>query len=224
MKVECNIIRDLMVLYELENCSEESIQMIKNHIEECEECRKIWESKTGETIEKVVNEVKQDEGKEEFDKLRKKVRRKNIVIILVAAIVLSFFMYKGYQYVTGPVDCAIEDMEFSNFHKADGAISFKVTLTDGRGFGDAAGYFSSNFASQDDAVQIGIYRSRFSRKTTKESEISMYVSVPGLDGKVNEIYYGEGEEKTLIWEKGDPISELTDEIREDIESLQAGNN
>ena len=98
MKVECNIIRDLMVLYELENCSKESIQMIKNHIEECEECRKIWESKTGETIEKVVNEVKQDEGKEEFDKLRKKVRRKNSFIILVAAIILSFLVSLGFSY------------------------------------------------------------------------------------------------------------------------------
>ena len=58
MKKECNIVRDLMVLYELENCSKESIQMIKEHVENCEECRKIWESKSGEEIEQAIEEIK----------------------------------------------------------------------------------------------------------------------------------------------------------------------
>jgi len=222
MKVECNIIRDLMVLYELENCSEESIEMIKNHIEECEECRKIWESKTGDEIEQVIDKVKKAEETEEFYKLRKRIRRKNILKILMIAFVLSCFMYGGYRLISRPVVCDIEDIEFSNFYKENGEIGFKATLIDGRGFGEHSGFYSGGSAKSDYAVQIELYRSRFSAETTREKEISMYVTVPCRDGGTKEIYYGEGDGKILIWQEGDPISELTDEIREDMNNIQSG--
>ena len=222
MKKECNIVRDLMVLHELDNCSDESIHMIKEHIENCEECRKIWESKSGEEIEQVIDEVKKEDGKEEFNKLRKRVRRKNILKILVIALVLSCFMYSGYRFIKRPVVCDIEDVEFSNFYKENGEIGFKATLIDGKGFGEHAGFYSGGSAKSDYAVQIELYRSRFSPETTREKEISMYVAVPCRDGGTKEIYYGEGDGKILIWQEGDPISELTDEIREDMNNILAG--
>lgn len=222
MKKECNVVRDLMVLYELENCSDESVQMIKEHIENCEECRKIWESKSEEEIEQVIEEVKNEDGKEEFNKLRKRVRRKNILKILVIAFVLSCFMYCGYRFISRPVACDIEDIEFSNFYEENGEIGFKATLIDGKGFGEHSGFYSGGSAKSDYAVQIELYRSRFSPETTKEKEISMYVTVPSRDGGTKEIYYGEGDGKILIWQEGDPISELTDEIREDMNNILAG--
>jgi len=222
MNKECNIVRDLMVLYELENCSDESVQMIKEHIENCEECRKIWESKSGEKIEQVIEEVKKENEKDEFDKLRKKIRRKNILKILVIAIVLSCFMYGGYRFVSRPIVCDIEDIEFSNFYEENGEIGFKATLIDGKGFGEHSGFYSGGSAKSDYAVQIELYRSRFSPETTREKEISMYVTVPCRDGGTKEIYYGEGDGKILIWQEGDPISELTDEIREDMNNIQSG--
>lgn len=224
MNKECNIVRDLMVLYELENCSDESIQMIKEHIENCEECRRIWESKSGEKLEKVVDEVKQEAGNKEFDKLRKKIRRKNILKIVVIAIALSFSMYKGYRFVNTPVACEIEDMEFTNFYKENGEIGFKVTLTDGKGFGEHSGYYSGSSALSEHAVQIEVYRSRFLKETTQENEISRYVKVPYRDGGIKEIYYGGGDGEVLIWQEGDPISELTDEIRADMDKLESEDN
>lgn len=43
-KIPCNIIRDLMVLYEDNVCSEESRQMVEEHIAECEECRELYQT------------------------------------------------------------------------------------------------------------------------------------------------------------------------------------
>ena len=222
MNKECNIVRDLMVLYELENCSEESIQMIKEHIENCEECRKIWELKAGAEIEQIIDEVKKESENEEFKKLRKRIRRKNILRIIVITIILAFFMYKGYRFMNAPVVCEIEDMEFSNFYRHNEEIGFKVTLIDGKGFGEHSGFYSGGSAKSDYAVQIELYRSRFSPETTREKEISMYVTVPCRDGGTKEIYYGEGDGKILIWQEGDSISELTDEIREDMNNILAG--
>lgn len=42
-KIPCNTIRDLLVLYEDNVCSEESRQIIEEHITECEECRELYE-------------------------------------------------------------------------------------------------------------------------------------------------------------------------------------
>ena len=38
-KMSCQVIRDLMILYEDDVCSKESRGLIEEHIEECEECR-----------------------------------------------------------------------------------------------------------------------------------------------------------------------------------------
>lgn len=214
MKKECNIVRDLMVLYELENCSIESIQMIEKHIEECEECRKIWESKTKGIVEKVVEETKTKDGKEEFDKLRKKIRRKNIIKIIVITCILAFGINKGYRFVKDPVVTEYEDMEITNIYKADGKIGFKVTLTDGRGFGEHRGYYSDGGAG---VMGVEVYRSRFAKDSEEESEISYYVSVP--NDKTKEVYYHDDDGDVLIWQEGDPISELTDEIKKDMERV-----
>ncbi len=41
--VPCGVIKDLLVLYEDEVCSKESSDIIKEHIEDCESCRKVYE-------------------------------------------------------------------------------------------------------------------------------------------------------------------------------------
>lgn len=41
--IPCNIIRDLLILYEDDVCSQESKDMIEDHIAECEECKKLYQ-------------------------------------------------------------------------------------------------------------------------------------------------------------------------------------
>lgn len=42
-KIPCNVIRDLMILYEDDVCSEESRQMVDSHIKECEACQNLYQ-------------------------------------------------------------------------------------------------------------------------------------------------------------------------------------
>ena len=51
-KITCDVIRDLMILCEEELCSEDSKRLVLNHIAECEECKKIYWSKS--KLEKVL--------------------------------------------------------------------------------------------------------------------------------------------------------------------------
>ena len=43
MKTPCNVIRDLLPLYQDSVCSPESRQLVAEHLEECETCRAEWE-------------------------------------------------------------------------------------------------------------------------------------------------------------------------------------
>lgn len=42
-RIPCSVVRDLMILYEDDVCSEESRQMIDSHIKECEACRDAYQ-------------------------------------------------------------------------------------------------------------------------------------------------------------------------------------
>ena len=44
MKIQCEIIRDLIPLIEDDVCSEQSKEIVLEHIKNCEECRRIYET------------------------------------------------------------------------------------------------------------------------------------------------------------------------------------
>lgn len=44
--MDCNIVKDLIPLYIDECCSEESANLVKEHIDSCAECRKLYENMT----------------------------------------------------------------------------------------------------------------------------------------------------------------------------------
>ena len=50
--MDCNVIKDLIPLYIDDCCSEESHAEVKRHIENCDECKKIFESMTNTVTEK----------------------------------------------------------------------------------------------------------------------------------------------------------------------------
>lgn len=59
MKLSCEVIRDLMVLYDEDVCSEESRKLVEAHLEECAECRRYLEELG--LAEKLLKEEEQEE-------------------------------------------------------------------------------------------------------------------------------------------------------------------
>jgi len=92
---KCYLIRDLLPSYIDEVCSEETNDMIKNHLNECEECRKVYESMT----EDIPGE-KTDTNSEEYDKsvikkvsrdVKRKSNRSTVIFgVIIAALILVF--------------------------------------------------------------------------------------------------------------------------------------
>lgn len=78
-KIPCNVIRDLMVLYEDDVCSEESRQMVDSHIKECEACRNVYQ-KAKQPLPEISLEKEEGEAVkgsvDEFWKLAQKAVKK----------------------------------------------------------------------------------------------------------------------------------------------------
>ena len=60
MKYNCNIIRDLLPLYQDEVCSEESAAIVREHLQECPDCSALLKKMQGTEIETAVASEKQE--------------------------------------------------------------------------------------------------------------------------------------------------------------------
>lgn len=87
MKIDCDIIRDLLPLYTEELASEKSRAAVEEHLEECEQCRKIYQEMKEPKPQIQYNR----EPAESFQKYVKKKKRKLgfKVAVITAAVVLT---------------------------------------------------------------------------------------------------------------------------------------
>jgi len=123
-EIHCNVIVDLLPLYHDGVCSEESRQLIEEHFETCQECRRLCQKLN---IPEPVPELLPDET-ETFRKFSKKIKHtriSNIILIIISIMMfllgaasLSWYVlkyrpyaqlcegmqasreYKGFQYYT----------------------------------------------------------------------------------------------------------------------------
>lgn len=95
-KINCALIKDLLPLYIDELCSNESTEIIKNHLEACEECNKEYTQLNKESIVKEVNNNSSELIKgvgNMFKKDKKKAILKTVAIFLVLIIVVGVFAF-----------------------------------------------------------------------------------------------------------------------------------
>ena len=126
--MKCEIIRDLLPLYLDELTSEESNEAIREHLEECEECKGILEQMQKET------EIEADEGESEkkiniFRKLNRKMKL-YIAATLAVCMVVGVFVNKVYE-VGFPIDPRLVKMEVRVSEKVDMLI-LDFTMDHGR--------------------------------------------------------------------------------------------
>ena len=94
MKISCNVIKDLLLIYGDESVSEDTRKLVEEHLESCEECRKYFDGinysmeMANEIKNQDINEEKQTQSiKRGFAKIRK---RWIVSIVLVVALVPVF--------------------------------------------------------------------------------------------------------------------------------------
>lgn len=98
MKMQCEIIRDLIPLMEDDVCSEQSKCAVLEHIEECEECQRLYEA--SKIYPEFVLNAEEKATRQAVDHGFRKVKRRWLastlaVLIMVPILYLSWGQYNG---------------------------------------------------------------------------------------------------------------------------------
>ncbi len=95
MKYPCNLIRDLLPLYHDGICSEESNQIIENHLEECSSCKDCYTSlcSTDEMAAAPQNIALEMKKAASFQAIKKKIRRKQILMVIFAFAIFTAILF-----------------------------------------------------------------------------------------------------------------------------------
>lgn len=100
MKLSCNVMKDMLPLYHDGVCSEDSKELVEDHLKECPHCRSVLDALRGEIglTEQPVDDLQplKEMGKQ-WKKEKKRSVRKGACIAL-AALLSVFFLWCGIWY------------------------------------------------------------------------------------------------------------------------------
>ena len=119
MKLSCGIVCDLLPLVLDGAAGEESAEAVREHLEECEKCRKLCDEMKNETLPCSISE-REMEGA--MKKIRRKLRMKHIaaaglsmLAVLVAVGAFWLIFYRGFQTKSSDVRVETERQESDPF-------------------------------------------------------------------------------------------------------------
>ena len=103
MKITCNIIEDLLPLYIDDMVSEDSRQLVEEHLKECAACRKMLDEMKKENQLRTVSENAERNSDHRTEivplkKIRRRIRRKRIISIILAAVLVLLASGIGHYW------------------------------------------------------------------------------------------------------------------------------
>ena len=242
--IDCEIIQDLLPLYVDDVCSEKSIDMIEEHLRECEECRNYCEALQEElpVISKDFTSSNLLEG-EFIRKVEKTIKHKITFDMVIAGFVVFLVCAMGsvlldrYPHEPGFALCGLIDqrletdvVEITNLYQLEnGEIYFeikseeKVTwpYTNGMEYDEEKDmYYGTAMYTYswwtDHIEQSGTIKEGAFVYPTNPKDMN------GYSHEISEIYFeGKNDDKILVWKKGQQLEPAPAEIEERVKEAHS---
>ena len=219
-KNECNIVRDLMPLVLDRAASDESRELVEDHIGVCEECRKQYDAMKADLPEgiRAEYEAEQKQFTDALKTVRKtKIRRRVRVIALAALICMAAALAGLFAYdalfwkMTAPVDNSLYSLSMCKL--ADG--HFVLTVDTGRINFSTDTHLTEVVADGKDILYLLLQAPPIHAAGLPEGSRSVKWAVMTGDGSeetVDEIRQGTPQDYIVIWKKGDPVPAASEEM------------
>lgn len=115
MKLSCNIIKDILPLVAEDLASDDTVKLIKDHIETCPKCNEEYmELKSSKTSYKAINKS----GTIPLKSIKRKLKNRNIYIGLLSALIICLILVITVNIATKPIPLsymeAIESTKVEN--------------------------------------------------------------------------------------------------------------
>lgn len=242
-KIPCDVVRDLLVLYEDNVCSEESRQLIEEHIAECEECKEFYEMAKKEIPVKDAFDETVEILSDAFKKLQRKLTAKRLILSgLIMISVLAAYMAWGFLQDWVNI-VPSKDIQITELYELENGDIY-CTLQTEKPFFTAAiseikvpeGYRSQNYDKGWHEIYFQYpfpfrsYNNRIGERNTLSIIFPLedrmildgaYIDHPRPEDirthTCETIYYKSGfDDKLVIWEKGWKIEPAPKELEEKI--------
>lgn len=159
-KISCNVIQDLLPLYNDDVCSEESKVMVEEHIKECDACKSILKDIKREVKLPIKDNQDTDKGADVLKAISKNLKRlqhkaffKGIVVagVIIAIYLLGYLILAEWNIV----DATTEDFEVEFVYQLEeGDIVCRLIGTNGYKFDS-----DYNFTNDNKEVYITLKKS-----------------------------------------------------------------
>lgn len=95
--IQCEVIQDLLPLYIDNICSEESRHMVSEHLESCDECKRLYEN----MIESAKQDLEEPEldSQQAFSAINRKWKMKKISIICISVVLTALVVFIGCMVI-----------------------------------------------------------------------------------------------------------------------------
>ena len=242
-EIPCEIICDLLVLYEDEVCSTESRQMIEEHIKHCEKCRMLYEE-TLEEIPEILLDI--EEAAPSFEQLMRKIKRmirEKMIVFGVVLLSVLIFLCIFSEYVIPKIRAVpAEDVQVTELYQlksGDIYCTFKlqkpVSGIESSGIRTKGSSYNKDSKDAYQTIQF-MYSLPFENIFGSEvcdlrAEVHVIFSLKNVtqEGYVHScssvIYKGKGRAKDMvIWKKGQKIEDAPEAIEKEaaLEYLKNG--
>ena len=223
--MNCNIVRDLLPLYHDGVCSEESRRAVEEHLAGCEACRQVLADmdaplpaaegkKTGDdaaAVEKIAGEWRRGKWKS---------WRKGAAAAALACALLAGLLVLATQWMILDVDPA--KIQVTDLRQlSDGRLIFNIYIDDNR----SAHSILWEFGEDGDLWYV-VRRTLLPESLRDSGDLARDVSLSfpivneyardsGVDAEIVRIWFGQGEDRILLWEEGMkvPAASPEDEAR-----------
>ena len=195
MKISCNVIRDILPLYVENMASQDTRDLVEEHIASCENCKKRLEEM------RTFEEPPVDTDIAPLRNIQNTLRRKKLQTIIFSVMVTLVFAVVTIAYLTTPAYLSYNENAVSIIEKDDGTVLLNFSE-------EVSGFDVNQYPAADNSGYVydittweTIWHQKISRNNLENTVLN-----PNGETVASIYYYNtDGSENTLIY--GDPITD-----------------
>lgn len=171
--MECGIIRDLFPSYIDGLTSEESNQIIEDHLRECTECREYLEGMKADLASVKYVELDKAQAKAEIG-VFKKLRRRLLYAVIITAVVVAVLCDVYISYFSGGISTLPGDVDVT-YENADGVVTIGLIPKKNNVYIQGNSHVSSDYPEEGFDEQIIPINCHISPRTIPKEQRGFYL-------------------------------------------------
>ena len=194
-ELDCEVVQDLITNYIEELTSEHTNELMKSHLDKCDECRRIYELLTKSEIEKNLVESNINDAKQ-LKWYMKKIKLVNLFLGIIITVIVMYGGYVAYEalFTITNYEIKSKDIEVTELYQLEKDIIYFTLKSKEPYFVGSATTSTDNTEGVD--LSVGLGRTIVPKKASIEDDKSITIMVNTKNGNIEFYYSDHNEDRT----------------------------